>query len=113
MKGRNEEGRRFVLEPMIAELRSGFAGLAHGGGFLSVDDVSSVLRILDLINDEAVAMRNALSAARWNARAASDAQVEVILAEARRPGGTVVLFPVVARPAFCDGRQGHPEGGAA
>ncbi len=106
MKAAHERGQGFLLEQMIAEMRPGFARLAHGGGFLSADDVANVLGMLDLLNEQAVAMRNALSAARWNARAASDEQVETILAEATRPGGNVRLFPIVAKPAFGDGQKG-------
>lgn len=105
--------QRYALEDYLAEIRQSFARYAHDGIRLHPDDVCDVLTTLGHAIDEAARMRNELSRNRWNDRAASNPLIEIVLAEAARPGTNLVFFPVAARPIPADAPQLNDGGGVA
>lgn len=88
--------RSYEIEALIGDMRRRLARHAFDGVRLSAADVGGLIEMLADIGREVGAMERKLAAGRWNGRAA--AEVETILAETRRPGSNLVLFPVRPLP---------------
>lgn len=99
--------RAYEIETLIGDMRRRLARHAFDGVRLSPADVRGLVEMLADIGQQVGAMERELSATRWNGRAARDHIVEIVLAETRRQGSNLVLFPVIGRPLPGD------DGGAA
>lgn len=90
--------RRYELHDRLARLKAAFRTMYRGGGVLTPRDAERIDAELAAAIDESCLLYAELSARRWNERAAADPLAEVVLAEASKPGATVLLFTKCARP---------------
>lgn len=95
----------YVLEERLQQLRHLFARHAHDGVQLNPQDIANLTEALQDCEYEASKMRLEVSRKRWNDRAAADPLIEVVMAEAERPGTNLLFFPVLGRPIPSDAPQ--------
>lgn len=95
---RTSPDRQYQLHDRLARLKAAFRTMYRGGGVLTPRDAERIDAELAAAIDEACLLYAELSAKRWNERATADPLAEVVLAEAAKPGSSVLLFTKRARP---------------
>ena len=106
-----QEKLSLALSDGLFELRRSFAATFPSGGMVLDDEqTDQLVTLLKEFGAMARRLENEVSRSRWNEPALRDriAEAEKILAETKRPGSNVALFPVVPRPF----QDGNPDGRA-
>lgn len=102
---RTAPDNRFELHDRLCGLHEVIRTAWRDGESFRDEDVENLLLVLTACIDEAAELYRQLSAKRWNERAAADPLAEAVIAEATRPGGNLLLFPVAGRPLPGDALQ--------
>ena len=102
-------GMSYEVSDGLMAFRRWFAEYDQTGITLSGEDVRELRRQLGALTTAARKLEHEISRHRWNEHARTDLkrlaeQEQVVLAEAARPGGNVLLLGRMAMP-FSDGRK--------
>ncbi len=84
----------YSFEARIELLHSSLSAYTIGGGYLSPGQARNIVNELEHLKTEAAAIREELSAKRWNGRGSKLSN----LVHRQVREGNVALLPVVARP---------------
>lgn len=99
----NDDLRR--VSGALSDLRDRLAPGAHGGRFLTAEEIVALMEELGLLTALAKRIENEISAHRWNEAGRQDREddlTETVLRASEHPDGRVVLFPAFPR-TFGDG----------